>query len=71
MQWLYLDGCHNMTQVSMSFDNVAIVTVGGNDYRIKSWFMNKSEAVNRMKNSDLYEKRTTIITKNIYYSDAK
>ena len=28
------DCCHDMTQKPMSFDNVAIVTVKGNDYGI-------------------------------------
>ena len=42
-----------MTQKSMSFDDFANVTIGGNDYRILFWFI---EAVRRMTNSDLSEK---------------
>ena len=40
----------------MSFSNVAVVTIGVNDYRIHFWFMTKNEAIDRMKNADLYEK---------------
>ena len=49
------DGCQ-MTQTSMSFHDVAIFTVGENDYRIYFWSMTKSEAVDRIKNADLGEK---------------
>ena len=43
------EGCH-MSQKSMSFNNVAIVTVGRSDYRIHFRSMTKCEAVNSMKN---------------------
>ena len=49
-------GCHDMTEKSMSFDNVASDTVKEHDYRIDFWFMTKGEAVKRMKNADLSEK---------------
>ena len=45
-----------MAQLSMSFNDAAIVTVGRNDYRIHFWDMNESEALNRMKISNLSEK---------------
>ena len=47
-----MDIFHDMTQISLSFDDVAIVTAAGNDYRINYWFMIKSEAMNKMKNTD-------------------
>ena len=53
---LHLDGCPDMTWISTNFDDVTIVTIGGNDCKINFWFLNQSEAVNRMKNSDLNEK---------------
>ena len=40
----------------MSFDDFAIATVRGNDYRINFWFRSKDEAVNRIRNADLREK---------------
>ena len=41
------NGCHDMTQKSMSFDDAVIVAVRGNHYRIKFWFMTKIEAKNK------------------------
>ena len=40
----------------MTQDNVATVTAGRNDYRIHSWGITQSEAVDRMKNGDLSKK---------------
>ena len=37
----------------MSFDDAAVVTVGGKDYRTHFWVMNEGGPLNRMKNSDL------------------
>ena len=33
----------------MSFNDVAIVSVKGNDYRIHFWYMSKNEAINLLK----------------------
>ena len=41
----------------MSFDNVAIVYVKGNAYRINFWYMSKDDAVNIMNSSNLVDKR--------------
>ena len=38
---------------SFEFTDVAIVSVKGSDYRIHFWYMNKDDAVNIMKDSDL------------------
>ena len=42
-----------MTQKSMSFDDVVIVTVKRHDYRINFWFVTKSEVVYKMESPDL------------------
>ena len=56
-----------MTLKSMSFHNVAIALVGRNYCRIHFCGMVKNEAVNRMKNGDLSEKkRPAMISKNKY-----
>ena len=60
MRRLDLDTFHDMTQISLGFDDVAIVTAAGNDYRINYWFMIKSEAMNRMKNTDINEKNVQL-----------
>ena len=40
----------------MNFNDVAIAFVKGSDYRIHFWYMNKNDAINIMKNSNLNEK---------------
>ena len=37
----------------MNFNDVAIVSIKGGDYRIHFWYMRKYDAINIMKNSDL------------------
>ena len=43
-------------QKAMSFNNVTIVSIKGNDYRINFWYISKYEAINIMKISSLNEK---------------
>ena len=53
---LYLcNGCHNLMQKAMNFNNVAIFSVKESDYRIHFWYMTKNDAINIMKNSNLNE----------------
>ena len=40
-------------QKAMSFKNVAIVSIKGNDYRIHFWYMSKNDAIALMTNSNL------------------
>ena len=40
------NGCHDLMQKAMSFNNVAIVYVKGNAYRINFWYMSKDDAFN-------------------------
>ena len=40
----------------MNFNDVAIVSIKGSDYRIHSGYITKGDAVNIMKNLDLSEK---------------
>ena len=65
--WYFLDksfnyekylcnGSHNLMQKAMNFDDVAIVSIKGNDYRIHFWYMSKDEAISIMHNSSLNEK---------------
>ena len=44
----------------MSFNDVAIVYVKGNAYRIHFWCMIKDDAVNIMNNSDLIDKKVVL-----------
>ena len=47
------DGCHNLMQNAISFNNVAIASVNGYNYRLHLRYMNKDEAVYITTNSDL------------------
>ena len=47
------NGCHDLMQKSMSFNNVAIVYVKGSAYRIHFWYMSKDDAINIMNGSNL------------------
>ena len=37
------NGCHNLMQKAMSFNNVAVVHVKENAYRIHFWYMSKDD----------------------------
>ena len=47
-------------QKAMSFNDVAIVYVKGNAYRIHFWYMSKDDAVNIMNNSDFIDKKVVL-----------
>ena len=66
--WYFLDknfnyeqylciGCHGLMQKDMNFNDVAIVSVKRNDYKIHFWYMSKDDAISIMHNSSL-NKRT-------------
>ena len=40
----------------MNFNDLAIVSIKGNSYRIHFWHMSKTDAINIMNNSNLNEK---------------
>ena len=50
------NGCHDLMQKPMSFNNNAIVYVKGNTYRINFWYMSKDAAINIMNCSILLDK---------------
>ena len=50
-------GFHDLMKKAISFNNVAIVSVKVNYYKICLWYMGKNEGINIIKkNSDLKEK---------------
>ena len=54
---LYLcNGSHDLMQKTMNFNDVAIVYIKENDYRISFWYMSKDDAIDIMKNSNLSKK---------------
>ena len=59
--WYFLDkdfnyepylcnGCHDLMQKAVSFNNVAIVSIKGIGYRIYLWYMSKNDAINLLNN---------------------
>ena len=51
------NGCHDLMQKAMSFNNVAVIYVKGSAYRINFWYINKNYAINIMNGSNLVDKR--------------
>ena len=41
----------------MNFNNVAVVCVKGNNYRIHFWYISKDDVINIMNGSNLVDKR--------------
>ena len=50
------NGCHDLMQKTMSFNDVAIVYVNGSAYRIHIDYMSKDDAISIIKNSNLVDK---------------
>ena len=65
--WYFLDknfnyepylcnGCHDLMQKAVNFNDVAVVSVNANDYRIRFWYMSKNDAISIMRNSNFNDK---------------
>ena len=50
------NGCHDLIQKAMNFNDAAIISITGNDYRIHFWYMSKNDAIVLMTNSNLNDK---------------
>ena len=50
------NGCHDLMQKAMHFNDVAIASIKGSDYRINFWYMSKNDAIVLMTNSNLKDK---------------
>ena len=50
------NGCHDLMQKDMNFNDVAVDSIKGNDYRIHFWYMSKDDAINIVHNSTLNDK---------------
>ena len=66
--WYFLDknfsyepylcnGCHDLMQKAINFNDVAIVSIKGSDFRIHFWYMSKDDAIRIMHNSNLIDKK--------------
>ena len=50
------NSCHDLIQIAINFNDVAIVSTKENDYRIHFWYMSKDDAICIINNSSLNEK---------------
>ena len=53
--YLY-NGCHDLMEKVKNFNDVAIVSTKGNDYRIHFWYISKDDSISIMNNFNLNEK---------------
>ena len=51
------NGCHDLMQKAISFNNVAIAYVKRSAYRIHFWYMSKDDATNIMNGYNLVNER--------------
>ena len=51
------NGCHDLMQKAMIFNDVAIVYVKRSAYRIHFWYMSKDDAISIMNNSNLVDEK--------------
>ena len=56
----FCNGCHNLMQKGINFNDVAIVSIKGNDHRIHFWYVSKDDAISITTNSSLNEKTGSI-----------
>ena len=54
------DGCHDLMQKAMHFNDVAIIYVKGSAYRIHFWYISKDDAISIMSNSNLIDKKDVL-----------
>ena len=58
--FIHCNDCHDLMQKAMNFNDVAIESIKGNDYRIHFFYMSKDDAISIMNNSSLNEKTGSI-----------
>ena len=54
------NGCHDLMQKAMGFNNIAIVYIKESAYRIHFWHMSKDDAISIMDGSILLDKRSIL-----------
>ena len=53
----FCNGCYDLMQKAMRFNDIAIVYVKGDACRIHFWYMSKDDSISIMKNSNLINKK--------------
>ena len=54
------NGSHDLMQKAINYNDVVIVTVKRNNYRIHFLYMSKDKSINLLKNANLTEKNRTL-----------
>ena len=54
------NGCHDLMQKAMNFNDVAIVYVKGNAYRVHFCYMRNGDVISIMNNSNLSDKKDVL-----------
>ena len=49
------NGCHDLMQKAMGFNNIAIAYIIGSAYRIHFWYISKDDAINIMNGSNFVD----------------
>ena len=65
------NGCHDLMEKATSLNNVAVVSVKRNAYRIHFWYMTKDDAINIMNGSNLTDKRGVLWKMFIIYKNER
>ena len=55
------NGCHDLMQKAMSFNDAAVLHVNETAYRIHFWYMSKNDAISIMNNSNLGNKKCVFL----------
>ena len=63
------NGCHDLMQKAMGFNNIAIVYIKGSAYRIHFWYMSKDDVIKIMNGSKLVHKRGVLLKKDLLYKN--
>ena len=53
----FCNGCHDLMQKALSFNNIVIVYVKGSAYRINFFYISKDGAINITNGSNLVDKK--------------
>ena len=56
----FCNGCHDLMQKAISFNNIVVVYVKWNVHRINFKYMSKDDAINIMNGSNLDDKRSAL-----------
>ena len=54
---IFANGCPDLTQKAMSFNDIVAIYVKRSAYRIHFWYMSKDDAISIMNNSNLIDKK--------------